>query len=39
VRFEHGGWRGEPPPPVVEGWKHFLGSLEAYLETGQGQPW
>jgi uncharacterized protein YndB with AHSA1/START domain len=39
VTFEHGGWKGDPPEPVVGGWRHFLGSLRSYLETGSGQPW
>jgi uncharacterized protein YndB with AHSA1/START domain len=39
VSFEHGGWKGAPPEPVAEGWKHFLGSLKSYVETGTGQPW
>jgi uncharacterized protein YndB with AHSA1/START domain len=39
VSFEHGGWKGEAPEPVVQGWRHFMGSLRSYVETGQGQPW
>jgi uncharacterized protein YndB with AHSA1/START domain len=39
VTFEHAGWKGEPPEPVVQGWKHFLSSLKSYVETGAGQPW
>jgi len=39
VSFEHGGWKGDAPEPVVQGWKHFLGSLKAYVETGTGRPW
>jgi uncharacterized protein YndB with AHSA1/START domain len=39
VTFEHGGWKGEPPEPVVQGWRHFLGSLRSFIETGSGQPW
>jgi uncharacterized protein YndB with AHSA1/START domain len=39
VTFEHGGWAGDAPEPVVQGWRHFLGSLRAYVETGTGQPW
>ena len=39
VSFEHAGWKGAPPEPVAQGWKHFLGSLKAYVETGTGQPW
>jgi uncharacterized protein YndB with AHSA1/START domain len=39
LAFEHGGWKDAAPGPVKDGWKHFLGSLKAYLETGTGQPW
>jgi uncharacterized protein YndB with AHSA1/START domain len=39
VAFEHAGWKDAAPEPVVQGWKHFLGSLKSYLETGKGQPW
>ena len=39
VALEHSGWDGDPPPPVTQGWKHFLGSLKSYIETGTGQPW
>jgi uncharacterized protein YndB with AHSA1/START domain len=39
VAFEHGGWKGPPPEPVVQGWHHFLGSLRSFVETGTGQPW
>jgi uncharacterized protein YndB with AHSA1/START domain len=39
VSFDHGGWKGDAPEPVVQGWRHFLGSLRAYVETGSGQPW
>ena len=39
VSLDHGGWKGEGPEPVAMGWKHFLGSLKSYLETGAGQPW
>ena len=39
VTFEHGGWKGPAPEPVVQGWHHFLGSLRSYIETGRGQPW
>jgi uncharacterized protein YndB with AHSA1/START domain len=40
VSLVHDGWRGETPPEMVaQGWKHFLGSLKQYLETGTGQPW
>ena len=39
VSFEHGGWKVDGPAPVVQGWRHFLGSLKAWVETGTGQPW
>ena len=39
VSFEHGGWKGEAPDPVVQGWRHFLGSLRSFVETGKGDPW
>lgn len=39
VSFEHSGWKDEAPEPVIQGWKHFTGSLKAYAETGTGQPW
>jgi uncharacterized protein YndB with AHSA1/START domain len=39
VSLEHDGWKGEAPEPVVQGWRHFIGSLRSYVETGQGQPW
>jgi uncharacterized protein YndB with AHSA1/START domain len=39
VAFEHAGWKDAAPGPVAEGWKHFLASLKAYVETGTGQPW
>jgi uncharacterized protein YndB with AHSA1/START domain len=39
VSFEHGGWTGQAPEPVVQGWRYFMGSLRSYVETGQGQPW
>jgi len=39
VSFEHGGWKGDAPEPVVQGWRHFVGSLRSFVETGQGQPW
>jgi hypothetical protein len=39
VWFEHGGWKEGAPEPVVQGWKHFLASLRAYVEAGAGQPW
>jgi uncharacterized protein YndB with AHSA1/START domain len=39
VTLEHGGWKGDAPDPVRQGWRHFIGSLRSYVETGQGQPW
>jgi len=39
VSFEHAGWKDAAPEPVVQGWKHFLGSLKAFVETGTGKPW
>lgn len=39
VTFEHGGWKADAPEPVVQGWRHFLGSLRSWVETGTGQPW
>ncbi len=39
VSFDHAGWKDEAPPPVIQGWKHFLGSLKSFVETGKGQPW
>lgn len=39
VTLDHDGWNDAPPEPVIQGWKYFLQSLKAYLETGAGQPW
>ncbi|GEM_PF-176183 len=39
VSLEHSGWKEAGPEPVAQGWKHFLGSLKSYVETGTGQPW
>ena len=39
VSLDHDGWKDAAPEPVAQGWKHFLGSLRSYLETGTGQPW
>src|SRR3954453_4851713 len=39
VTLEHGGWKGAPPEPVRQGWRHFIGSLRSYVETGHGEPW
>jgi uncharacterized protein YndB with AHSA1/START domain len=39
VSFEHDGWKGDAPESVAQGWKHFIGSLKSYVETGTGQPW
>jgi uncharacterized protein YndB with AHSA1/START domain len=37
--FEHAGWKDAAPEPVAQGWRHFMGSLRAYVETGTGEPW
>jgi uncharacterized protein YndB with AHSA1/START domain len=39
VTLEHSGWKDAAPEPVAQGWKHFMGSLKSYVETGTGQPW
>ncbi|HUP49601.1 MAG TPA: SRPBCC domain-containing protein [Thermoanaerobaculia bacterium] len=39
LSLEHGGWKDPAPDTVAQGWKHFLGSLKSYVETGSGQPW
>ncbi|HTL34037.1 MAG TPA: SRPBCC domain-containing protein [Kofleriaceae bacterium] len=39
VALEHSGWKDAAPQMVKDGWKHFLGSMKSYLETGTGQPW
>jgi uncharacterized protein YndB with AHSA1/START domain len=39
IALDHAGWQDEGPEPVAQGWRHFLGSLKSYLETGTGQPW
>ena len=39
VSFEHAGWKDAAPEPVAQGWRHFLGSLKAYVERGSGEPW
>ena len=39
VSLDHSGWKDAGPDAVAQGWKHFLGSLKSYLETGTGQPW
>ena len=39
VALEHGGWKDGAPEMVAQGWKHFLQSMKAYLETGTGMPW
>jgi len=39
VSLEHDGWKGAAPDSVAQGWKHFMGSLKAYVEIGTGQPW
>jgi uncharacterized protein YndB with AHSA1/START domain len=39
VSLDHAGWKDAPPEPVAQGWRHFIASLKAYVETGTGQPW
>lgn len=39
LAFEHDGWKDPPPEMIAQSWKHFLGSLKSYVETGTGQPW
>ena len=39
LTLDHSGWKDSAPEPVAQGWKHFLGSLKSYVETGTGQPW
>ncbi len=42
LQFSHAGFAEDASPPyamTVEGWKHFMASLVAYVETGAGQPW
>jgi uncharacterized protein YndB with AHSA1/START domain len=39
VSLDHSGWKGDAPDAVAQGWKHFVGSLKLYAETGTGQPW
>jgi uncharacterized protein YndB with AHSA1/START domain len=39
IALVHDGWREGAPDMVAQGWKHFLGSLKRYLETGTGEPW
>lgn len=39
VSLDHAGWKDAAPEMVAKGWKHFLGSLKSYVETGIGQPW
>ena len=42
LRFVHGGLAAADGPPyamTVEGWSHFMASLERYLDTGTGEPW
>jgi uncharacterized protein YndB with AHSA1/START domain len=38
--FAHSGWKEKSRvyEMCVGGWDHFLDSLEAYLESGKGQP-
>jgi uncharacterized protein YndB with AHSA1/START domain len=39
LTFGHDGWKEAPPEMIAQSWKHFLGSLKSYVETGTGQPW
>jgi uncharacterized protein YndB with AHSA1/START domain len=39
IALTHDGWKDHAPEAVSQGWKHFLGSLKRYLETGVGEPW
>jgi uncharacterized protein YndB with AHSA1/START domain len=39
VSLDHSGWKDAAPDVVAQGWKHFVGSLKSYVETGTGQPW
>ncbi len=39
VSLEHSAWKDTAPEMVAQGWKHFLGSMKSYVETGTGQPW
>ncbi|MBI1800798.1 MAG: SRPBCC domain-containing protein, partial [Chloroflexi bacterium] len=34
VAVDHSGWKDAGPETVAQGWKHFLASLKAYVETG-----
>jgi hypothetical protein len=38
--LHHAGWREKSPvyDMCVGGWKHFMASLKAYVETGKGTP-
>jgi hypothetical protein len=38
-RVESGALRWRENVVDSQGWKHFLGSLKLYVETGTGQPW
>src|SRR4051812_27401372 len=29
LSFDHAGWKNAPPPQVIQGWEHFLGSLKS----------
>ena len=39
VSLDHGGWKQDAPDAVAQGWRHFMGGLKSYVETGTGQPW
>lgn len=41
IDFAHAGFEEDQSPPyqmTVEGWGHFMNSLKAYLDDGQGMP-
>lgn len=39
VTLDHDGFKDDDQGAVVQGWRHFMGSLKSYVETGAGQPW
>lgn len=44
VHFSHADfdkkWKGQDPFEMTkQGWEHFIASLVAYCEKGEGQPW
>jgi len=41
IDFSHSGFAEDQSPPytmTVQGWQHFVGSLQAYLDGSAGQP-